>query len=149
MIEKLNKELELFTDKLTGRNYVCWCQLYEGYWKEGEDVASIIISSIVNGVVPRDLENSTMESLLTDVELGFIYPGGEGHYPNKKFFKSEEYNNLLREILDEISLLFENCNKIYKFQIIRGHPFYPIMWNYSYLAKCGERSLIIIGSSSD
>jgi len=88
--------------------------------------------------------------MLKQLDLYIGYPGNKGHYPNKEYFGSEQYKKDVINIRSTINLFFKNCDAIFNAKInSSSFPIYPVMWSFVFLVQYGNKSYVLIGSSSD
>jgi len=55
----------------------------------------------------------------------------------------------LTDLERKLKPLLSKAGKITRFTLKKGHPFYPVFWDFAFNIEVENESYIIIGASSD
>jgi hypothetical protein len=137
---------ELRKDSL---NYVVHVKVYESENGSDRDVAEILKAVLRAKVVVGRTSDASADELVNDVLRGLRYEGDDGSHPGLEFLKSPLSQKALARIQSHLNALIDKSRQITRVEIEEGHPFYPVFWDYAYVAQKDGVALVIIGSSSD
>ncbi len=155
---ELNQQLQNICHKLGGLNYVCSIEVFSGKWIKGKQNPNYSKSNSIDVIIKsifgeeartRNTRDVSFDEMMDIFDSCIGYSGSEGHYPNKKYFKTDGYYHDLNKLKKLIQNFFDNPSKIIEFEFIHGHPFYPGFWEFAFLIKTGDVAFCFIGSSGD
>lgn len=151
LLEKICKRLykDHFFDFDGSLNYSVSVEIFSAGETGNFDEVDLIGSILNADAEVSEIEESNLSELLENVKEGFEFTGDEGSYPNKGYLGSEDFRIDVKEGLKQLEDLFFDNSEILKFWLKKGHPFYPVYWDYAFLIKKAGTNLILIGSSSD
>jgi hypothetical protein len=131
---------------LYGINYVVWFNLY-GPLDPDLSLEKVLKSNVsengrLSGIVP-----SSPEAAKTEIMAQVLYEGDESSGPLQLNEKKEEIISLLNNVFSQINI--EEADLVAEFGFCKGHPAYPVFWDFAYDIHSNGKRWIFIGSSSD
>lgn len=131
---------------LYGINYEVWFNLY-GPLDPDFGLEKVLKSNVsenaqLSGVVP-----SSPEEAKTEIMSQVLYKGDVGSGPIKLNEKSEKIITLMNKVFSRINI--DEANFVSEFGFRKGHPAYPVFWDFAYDIHSNGKRWIFIGSSSD
>lgn len=131
---------------LYGINYEVWFNLY-GPLDPDSGLEKVLKNNVsenaqLSGVVP-----SSPEAAKTEIMTQVLYEGDESSGPIKLNEKREEIISLLNKVFSQINI--EEADLVAEFGFRKGHPAYPVFWDFAYDIHSSGKRWIFIGSSSD
>ena len=131
---------------LYGINYEVWFNLY-GPLDPDLSLEKVLKSNVsenaqLSGIVP-----SSPEGAKTEIMAQVLYEGDESAGPIKLNEKREEIISLLNYVFSRINI--DEANFVAEFGFRKGHPAYPVFWDFAYDIHSNGKRWIFIGSSSD
>ena len=139
-------EIKRIEHLLYGLNYQVWLNVYgpldpliglEKALKEG-----VSKEAVLSGVVPASPQEARSE-----IVGRILYEGDESHGPVNLDEKREEIVTLINRILDGINI--DEADLVAGFGFRKGHPAYPVFWDFAYDIHSNGKRWIVVGSSSD
>lgn len=131
---------------LEGFNYSVWVNTYGPFDLSrtlGEQLAHAIGNEVIisgqSCVTAREVRSETTEKLL--------HLGDGGYGPEDLTAKRSEILTLLESLFTHMHL--DQANAITSFWLTKGHPAYPVFWDFSFDIQCNGQRWIFMGSSSD
>lgn len=97
-----------------------------------------MVSGVVSSTV-QDAEKEIMEMVL--------YEGDTGAGPIDLESKKSEIVELMNKVFSRINL--QGADMVSEFGFRKGHPAYPVFWDFAYDIHSNGKRWIFIGSSSD
>lgn len=140
------QEFKRIEHLLYGINYEVWLNLY-GPFDPDDGLEKVLKKGVskdaqLSGVVP----SSPLEAR-TDIMDMILYKGDVGHGPVRLDDKREEIVSLMESIFTRIDI--DNADPVTEFGFLKGHPAYPVFWDFAYDVHANGKRWILIGSSSD
>jgi len=96
-----------------------------------------------------DCHPITEEEIREQIKECIDYVGDESSGPLKEKISSKEFLALRTSLLEEVSKWAAASIEIYSFCFKRGHPDYPVFWDFAFVFRNPESSRILVGASSD
>jgi hypothetical protein len=128
-------------------NYTVFLKAYDIPCKESEPSQSLIEKAIGEGVVVVGFKEVDLILMLSIVEGSLMYKGEDVTECNRG--EGKELILYIDELKRDITNLFNVSNIVESFWFRKGHPAYPVFWDFAYIFRCYNRALIFVGSSSD
>ncbi|OWP47470.1 hypothetical protein [Pseudomonas nitroreducens] len=131
---------------LYGINYEVWIGLY------GPLDAQISLEQALKEVVSQDAvvggsELAARGVVRSQIMEMLLYPGDPGCGPIDLEAKRAEIITLTRRILSDAHL--DEAQEVTSFWFAKGHPAYPVFWDFAYDIHAQGKRWILLGSSSD
>ncbi|MDU4253104.1 hypothetical protein [Pseudomonas sp.] len=131
---------------LYGMNYQIWIGLY------GPLETQISLQQALKEVVSKDAvvggsEPVAQSVVRSQIMESLLYPGDPGSGPIDLEEKRGEIMTLAQRILSDAHL--EDAQEVTAFWFAKGHPAYPVFWDFAYDIHAQGRRWILVGSSSD
>jgi hypothetical protein len=119
-----------------------------------EQAADLSSLDIVRGAFGGDavIADATplgVDDLVDEVSECLCYAEDDGAGPGPNVIQSERFQELLVLLTTELRSLCNSAIGIERFRFKDGHPGYPVFWDFAFLVRSTERSLVLVGSSSD
>jgi hypothetical protein len=131
-------------------NYTVFLRLYEAPSRGCVDDLSACIHAIVGANAEIDTPDEIgVENVLFEMDDLLRYAGDPGSGPDDSILKSREFQDLLVELRNEVRGLATQSTDIKKIFFNKGHPAYPVFWDFAYVFFSDLTMSILIGSSSD
>lgn len=131
---------------LYGINYEVWFNLY-GPLDPDLSLGEVLKSNVsenaqLSGIVP-----SSPEGAKTEITAQVLYEGDESSGPVKLNEKKEEIISLLSNVFLQTGI--DEADLVAEFGFRKGHPAYPVFWDFAYDIHSKGKRWIFIGCSSD
>ena len=131
---------------LYGNNYEVWFNLYGPGDTElslEKSMKKLISNScFLSGSVPSSPSEARKEI------LSMVLSDGDHAYgPIDLQLKKNEITTLINNVFTHISL--DRADLVAEFGFRKGHPHYPVFWDFAYDVHSEEKRWLFIGSSSD
>lgn len=134
-------------------NYKVFFHLYQVSLADadgGNDLSACVRKALYAEAEIGGSEEITGADLLAEMEGLLRFSGDPGAGPDASVLQSTELSSLLTELRQSTSKLTDLAKKIERFWLKKGHPAYPVFWDFAYFIVVeGETATILIGSSSD
>lgn len=131
---------------LEGFNYTVWVNTYGPYDLDRtleEQLAHSTGHEVIIGgksiVPPSEARREVTEQLL--------HVGDGGYGPLDLNAKRSEILSLLEELFEHVRL--DQASTITSFWLTKGHPAYPVFWDFAFDIQNDGKRCIFMGSSSD
>lgn len=74
-----------------------------------------------------------------------------GYHPNKNlgFKDSQRFKELLNGVMGHLERLVSEATQINQFSLKKGHPAYPVYWDFAFVIVRPTEVNLIVGSASD
>ncbi len=89
----------------------------------------------------------TASEARSEVTEQLLHVGDGGYGPLELDAKRSEILNLLEDLFMHVHL--DQANSITSFWQTKGHPAYPVFWDFAFDIQNGGKRWILMGSSSD
>jgi hypothetical protein len=146
MAEHIDDILSGF-DQLGGLNYVVSLGIWRTPGNPDWSPADYVVNALGNAGVAQIVPTSGAEMLAT-VEQCLRHAGDGGSHPDRAFLRSVRFKELLAGLRAYLEAAIADAS-VWMFSLFRGHPFYPVMWDFAYLIVRSDGAEVFIGSSSD
>ena len=88
--------------------------------------------------------------VIDELKDALQYRGDYGSHPSLDYLDSTESRIDFDQLICRIQrVLDESFDNIQSFWLKEGHPFYPVFWDFAFLIRTCDESILFIGSSSD
>jgi hypothetical protein len=144
-IEATLRELESL---LYGYNYAVFLQCYQLPFISEATVEDYIVQVLPNAEV-GGMQPISAQDVLLQVEQALRYTGDAGSGPKPTALNSPKFEELLGEVLSHLKQVVAGTINITSFWLKRGHPAYPVFWDFAFVFVGTQHVELFIGSSSD
>lgn len=150
-IKDFDKQLEDVVDLIHGEtlNYVAEVVLYPGVIIGSKSIDAIVKAILGPEAVIRNTSPANAQEVQEELNYALSYAGYESSHPCKEYVGSEAQKKHLLELSNKLELFLSCASKITAFNLLSGHPFYPVFWDFAFIIEVADKAYIFIGSSSD
>lgn len=131
---------------LYGMNYEVWFNLY-GPLDPTLDLEQVLKRHVSKAAQVSDISPSSPEEAKAEIMSMLLYKGDPGAGPIDLDDKCEEVASLMNQVLSSITM--DNADHVTGFVFRKGHPAYPVFWDFAYDIHSDGIRWILVGSSSD
>ncbi|QEO78820.1 hypothetical protein [Pseudomonas brassicacearum] len=131
---------------LEGFNYTVWVNIY-GPFDSNISLEDQLSHSVGKDVVVGNQTCVSASEARNDVIEHLLHPGDGGYGPINLTAKRAEILVLIEALLTFVNL--DQASLITSFWLAKGHPAYPVFWDFSFDIHAHEKRWILMGSSSD
>ncbi|MBC3948589.1 hypothetical protein [Pseudomonas folii] len=131
---------------LEGFNYTVWISAY-GPFELNRTLEEQLSHSIGNEVIIGNHSNVTASEARSEITEQLLHLGDEGYGPIDLTAKQAEILTLLEALFTHVNI--DQANAVTSFCLTKGHPAYPVFWEFSFDIHVGGKRWILMGSSSD
>ncbi|ABD82201.1 hypothetical protein [Saccharophagus degradans] len=148
-------ELEVYLDEILFKinglalNYVADIKLFLVKDISLNNGGDIVRSAVDSSVKVGQIYESNNKEVLDAIKRALTYEGTESSHPNMEFVGTEHHKYLMGLLLEKMGVCLRKASNVQSFTFQRGHPFYPIYWDFSYILKFRDSIYVLVGSSSD
>lgn len=139
-------EIKKIERLLYGLNYEVWLNLY-GPFDPDPDLEEALKSGVSKDAQLSNVEPSSPHEARADIMDKILYEGDIGYGPKQLNEKREEIMSLINRIFTRINI--DEADLVAEFGFRKGHPAYPVFWDFAYDIHSNGKRWIFIGSSSD
>ena len=111
------------------------------------------VENYIHQVLPNSEIGGTQlvsgQEVLENVEQSLRYAGDAGSGPKPAVLNSTKFEELLAKVLSHLKQAVSGATSIFYFWLRKGHPDYPVYWDFAFVMIGLEYVEIFIGSSSD
>ncbi len=140
------EEFKRIEHLLYGINYEVWFNIY-GPGDPDMSLQSALRKLIANNCEISDVVPSTALAAEEEIIGMVLYEGSTGACPLDLVSKKSEIIKLMYEVFSRIHL--KEADMVSEFGFRRGHPAYPVFWDFAYDIHSNGKRWIFVGSSSD
>ena len=115
----------------------------------GNDLTACVRKAVDSDAEVGGAEQIEVAVLLSEMNDLLSFAGDPGAGPDASVLESKEFLNMLVELRECTSELAGQANRVERFWLKKGHPSYPVFWDFAYFLSNAEIATILIGSSSD
>src|SRR4051812_33788155 len=145
-VEELLKEL---AGKLSGLNYGVTLRLYRMPFTPGAGAEHYVVEALGPAAVVGGWSSPTGQQVLEEVEEALLHPGAFDYGPRLSTLRSRRFKELLRKLLAHVEQAAAAANFIERFWLEKGHPDYPVYWDFAFVMAGPLGAEVFLGSSSD
>lgn len=131
---------------LYGFNYQVWVNVYGPL-----DSSQPLVDALENAISPRSVVANITTTSIAEVQKDVIelllYSGEPGIGPIELDVKREEITRLANEMMQLAHV--DEADQISAFRYVKGHPGYPVFWEFAYDVHAQGKRWILLGCSSD
>jgi len=132
-----------------GCNYTAFLRSYTVPTEPGATSEQLIRAALGDTAVLGGVGTVELEHVVAEVEASLRYAGDSSAGPDPESVRSEHFAELLASLLADILALSEQASRIEQFWLKKGHPAYPVFWDFAFLFTGLSESTVLVGSSSD
>lgn len=132
-----------------GINYSVSLSLYSGLKETAGDINSVVTGLIGDDAVLDGIRNASMSEVVETLRQSLSYVGDDGAGLGPSTLRTADFSRLLESICHSVLQLSQTGSGIKSFQFVRGHPHYPVFWDFAYLFLGNDEDVLLVGSSSD
>lgn len=145
----INPAFEEAEDLLEGYNYTVYLFHYFSSDQREDLLANLKAALPTHDIELGGASEITVDDALTEIKEALIHRGDSGYGPIPEKIDSERYQNLVNRALKDCRDLFGTADRVEVFWLKKGHPAYPVFWDFAFAVYTGEGVHFILGSSSD
>ena len=151
MTADINSSLEALCTKLgeDSLNYGVRIRLFTSSRMAGRSVSDTVSTALGTAVIVGGTSSTDRAEVVQAIKDGLEYAGDEGSFPNRAFLASDEFQKKKAEVLSFVDGLVADADQLISFWLKKGHPFYPVFWDFAFVIEKGADSFVLVGSSSD
>lgn len=131
---------------LEGFNYLVWVNTY-GPFDLNRTLQEQLGHSIGNEVLIGGQSCVTANEARSEVTEKLLHVGDGGYGPLDLDAKRSEILSLLEDLFVNVRL--DQASTITSFWLTKGHPSYPVFWDFAFDIQNAGKRWILMGSSSD
>lgn len=132
-----------------GINYTVFLKAYSGGIAGTSNIGDIVNGLVGNDVVVSGVSDSDVTEVVQELRQCLGYVGDEGAGPGLKTLRLAEFSRLLKSILESVTQLNETSYGLKSLGFAKGHPAFPVFWDFAFLFLRSDEHVLLIGSSSD
>ncbi|QIL90513.1 hypothetical protein ACONUD_07380 [Microbulbifer harenosus] len=140
------EEFKRIEDLLYGINYEVWFNLY-GPTNPDVPLEEILRKLISENCRISDVVSSSPQKVVSEIMEMVFYDGDKSAGPLELESKKAEIAKLLSNVFTRINI--EQAESVAKFEFKKGHPAYPVFWDFACDIQSKGQRWVFIGSSSD
>jgi hypothetical protein len=99
--------------------------------------------------IPANFQRIGSAEIIQDVRSALRFAGDAGAGPSPRTVGSNELAERLNELSNELKHMAANASCTERFEMLDGHPAYPVFWEFSYLFRFDSEAVVLIGAASD
>jgi hypothetical protein len=145
-IEAVLSEL---TEILFGRNYAVYLRRDTMPFLPGAGAVQYVAQALGPAAVVGGSCTATGQEVLAAVEGALRHTGDRGYGPPPATLRSEKFEELLKSVLSHIEQALSGATHIEAFWLKKGHPAYPVFWDFAFVIAGPAGAEVFIGSSTD
>ena len=131
---------------LYGTNYEVWVNIYGPLDTElGLDLS--LQAAVSKTAKASDITLSDPDEAASQIRGLLLYEGDIGHGPESLEAKRDELESLLTSLFERIGL--KEADLVVGFEFRKGHPAYPVFWDFAYDIHSEGKRWILVGCASD
>jgi hypothetical protein len=144
--EQPDEWLARLQELLYGWNYCASFYLY-GPLEANKALALALKHAISNDVEIADATSNSPEQAKAEMLDCVLYEGTETSGPDELDLKRDEIISLLGKIFSLTAIA--EADFVTEFRFLKGHPAYPVFWDFAYDIHAKGERWVFVGSSSD
>lgn len=131
---------------LYGYNYEVWVNVY-GPLEASPPLDVVLAHAISLGCVVSGIRPVSIDEAKDQILEHLLYPGDEGSGPVDLASKQEEITRLAEKLMKAARI--HQADEISAFWFQKGHPAYPVFWEFAFDIHAQGQRWILLGCSSD
>jgi hypothetical protein len=144
--DKRLPEFQRIEHLLYGINYEVWFNLY-GPLDPDLGLEQVLKNNVSKEAQLSGVVASSPEEAKNEIMAQVLYEGDVGSGPIKLAEKREEITSLMDKVFALIDI--DKADLVTEFGFRKGHPAYPVFWDFAYDIHSKGKRWIFVGSSSD
>ncbi len=109
-----------------------------------------IVKNVLGSITESNFfETCELERIVLEISKSINWEGDEAVFPNRKYHQTTSYFQDLELANSKLRDLFQGAPELWSFVIEKGHPFYPVFWEFAFLVKTPKKNYVLVGSCSD
>jgi hypothetical protein len=133
----------------SGTNYTVFLRAYSASSFPGESAAAVVRRVFGDDAIISETTRVSEGQVVAEVSSSLEYLGDAGSGPDPASMQSLEFQQLLAAVLAQVSSFASGASSIENFYFKKGHPAYPVFWDFAFLFTHAGHSVVLVGSSSD
>ena len=110
---------------------------------------ALVRAALGHAAVVGGIQDVSREEMLEEVGAAISHVGDRGSGPAAGVVASARFHALLAAALADLDARARVATKVESFWLKKGHPAYPVFWDFAFLVTGSAEALVFIGSSSD
>lgn len=106
--------------------------------------AAVGADAVIGRTLPCDAA-----AVVASMGAAIHYAGGAGSHPNPAYLQSQSHAEEAKKVLEHVEAWASSAELLSSIWLKDGHPFYPVFWDFAFLAVHGPDAVVLIGASSD
>lgn len=139
-------EFKRIENLLYGINYEVWFNLY-GPLDPDLGLEQALKNNVSKEAQLSGVVASSPEEAKKEIMAQVLYKGDVGSGPIELDEKKDEITSLMNSVFSLIDLT--SADFVAEFGFRKGHPAYPVFWDFAYDIHSNNKRWIFVGSSSD
>lgn len=133
-------------DLLYGLNYQVWINLY-GPFEADAPLEQVLNDKVSRGSIVGGASIVDVAEMRSEVMQQLLNPGDSGSGPLDLALKKERITALAEKLLADAHA--NDAERVITFWFAKGHPAYPVFWDFAFDIHAAGQRWILMGSSSD
>lgn len=151
VVVRINDVLKKISRRLFARslNYCADFVLVKCKRMAGESLNDVVLAGLGADASIGGWIAAEKQDVLDELGSGLRFRGDDGSHPSRNYLLSREFqqdSDLATSLVDS---LIDEGELIFSFWLEKGHPFYPVFWDFAFMIEKGPDAYVFIGSSSD
>jgi hypothetical protein len=150
-IKWVNLQLKSISDRISkdSLNYGAQFEIWEAKNTSGKRISDIVSTALDKNIEIGGTFGIDLSELIKEIKNGFTYSGDSSSHPNLNLLQSPNYIIEIENFTQILDQWLKSADNIIGFWIKKGHPFYPVFWDYAFVLESGNDAYVMIASSSD
>lgn len=132
-----------------GLNYSTFLRSYTVERISGLEFDEVIQKAFSHKIAIDNLRNVSVAEVEANIRECLSYKGMEGAGPDEGVISTPEFLGLLDDICKDARFESKRSLALKSFRFQKGHPAYPVFWDFAYTFLNERKCSILICSSSD
>jgi len=150
-IETINDELRNILEIINdgGLNYAADIRFFEAVECVGKNAVDTIEAAIGNPIILGNTFVASTEDVILELRTALSHIGESSCHPNTSYVGTNKHKTDVYSIVNNIERKLKQAQQITGFWLKKGHPFYPVFWDFAFIVEFKDTACVLIGSSSD
>jgi hypothetical protein len=132
-----------------GWNYSVSLFTYRCAASEASDIQAIVKELLGHEVLIQDIRDVDFGEVESELRESLRYQGEPSSGPGAETLLLPEFASLLEKICEDAASASQRASAIKSFRFRKGHPAYPVFWDFAFLFLGPESHEMVVGCSSD